>query len=97
MISKEDIEHLKDLARVEFGEAETEKIAHDMSGILSYIDKLKEADVSNVSEMTRSVDIKNAMRVDESLRADPGSTAESIIESFPEGENNYLRVKAILQ
>jgi len=43
MISKDDMEHLKGLARVEFDEKETESLAKDLNAILGYVDMLKGA------------------------------------------------------
>lgn len=111
MISKDDIEHLKGLARVEFGEKETEKLATDLGDILGYIDILKEADVLGVSESAYSTDLKNVFRKDEEaarlpageagdVEANKYDTAGELIKSFPEkagGEHGtYLKVKAIL-
>ncbi len=96
MISKEEIEHLKDLARAEFSEKETERLARDLEDILGYIDTLKEADISNISEMTHSVDIKNIFRKDEAKFSFGSSIAEELIEAFPEKEGDYLKVKSIL-
>ncbi|OGF62212.1 hypothetical protein A2926_00150 [Candidatus Giovannonibacteria bacterium RIFCSPLOWO2_01_FULL_44_40] len=93
-IHKEEIEHLKDLARVEFGEKETEKLAKDLGEILGYAEQLKEVDVSNVLEMTHSVDLKNVFRKDEERG---GLThASNLANAFPEKEKNYLKVKSIL-
>lgn len=96
MISKEEIEHLKDLARVEFGEKETEKLAKDLGEILGYIDELKEADVSGVPEMTRALEwVKNVMRQDQEPK-DASQPAPDLITAFPEKEKNYLKVQPIL-
>ena len=95
-ISREEIEHLKDLARVEFGERETEKLAKDLAEILSYVDELKEVDISNVHETTHALEgVKNIMRKDAEEKPNPELAAE-LINAFPEKENNYLKVKAIL-
>lgn len=103
-ISEKDIEHLKDLARVEFGENETKKLAKDLGEILGYIDALKEADVSGVSEMTRaSEEAKNVFRKDDvgaKEAPDKDAIAKELINSFPDkhdsGHGIYLKVKAIL-
>lgn len=103
-ISKADIEHLKDLARVEFNEKETEKLAQDLRDILRYVDALKEADVSGVSEMTRaSEEAKNIFRKDDigaKEAPDKYAIAKELINSFPDkqdaGHGIYLKVKAIL-
>lgn len=94
MISHKDIEHLKDLARVEFGEKETESLAHDLGAILDYAAMLQDADVSHVSEMTHASDTFNVMREDAHVAFDD---AEEIRKAFPESKNGYLKVKAIFQ
>ncbi|MDP2668737.1 MAG: Asp-tRNA(Asn)/Glu-tRNA(Gln) amidotransferase subunit GatC [bacterium] len=105
MISKEDIEHLKDLARIEFGEEETKKLTKDLGDILSYIDVLKEADVSGAGEATYAIDLKNIFRKDGERGRDSSviqaEIARGLIDAFPdksEGEHGaYLKVKSILQ
>ena len=92
MISHKDIEHLKDLARVEFGEKETEALAEDLSAILDYAAILQSVDVSNVSEMTHASATYNVMREDVCIQL---SEAEDIRKAFPENKNGYLKVKAI--
>ena len=105
MISKEEIEHLKDLARVEFGKAETEKLAKDLGDILGYVETLKEADIANVSETTHALEgVKNVMRSDasssEALAKEDYGLAKALIDAFPEkhdvGHGTYLKVKPIL-
>lgn len=100
MISKDEIEHLKDLARVEFGAKETEKLAKDLGEILGYVEWLKEVDVSNVPEMTHALEVvKNVMRRDGEPKTDP-QLARDLIDAFPEkadlGHGIYLKVKSIL-
>lgn len=105
MISEEEIEHLKDLARVEFGEKETEKLAKDLGEILGYVETLKEVDVSSVAEMTHALEsMKNVFRKDSAespLRGAAELNRQSeltsdLINAFPEKEKNYLKVKSIL-
>ena len=95
MISKDDIEHLKNLARVEFDEKETETLAKDLNSILGYMEILKEADISEVPEMTHAVEDKNVMRPDETKDA-LASSRDDVVGAFPESTNEYLKVKAIL-
>ena len=98
MISKEEIEHLKDLARVEFGEAETEKLAKDLGDILGYVEKLKDVDVSSVPEMTHaSGDVKNVFRKDGEVTHEGGVIVDAFPEKFDAGHGTYLKVKAILE
>ena len=102
MISKEEIEHLKDLARVEFGKAETEKLAKDLGEILGYVDELKEVDVTGVPEMTHAVEgMKNVFRKDDSGDSPRSGAPENyntpdLTGAFPEKEKKYLKVQSIL-
>lgn len=98
MISKGDIEHLKNLARVEFGERETEALTKDLGAILEYVDQLKEVDVSSVAEMTYAHTLTNIVRTDELKAKNPDfpESRNAIVEAFPESKNDYLKVKAIL-
>jgi len=105
MISKEEIEHLKDLARVEFGEAETKKLTKDLGDILSYIDELKKVDVSGAPEMTHALEgVKNVFRKDSAESSLRGAAefdkqselASDLINAFPDKKGDYLKVKSIL-
>ena len=96
MISKDDLEHLKRLARLELGDEETKTITRDLGAILGYIDTLKEANVEGVSEMTHALDVKNITRDDEVTSETTLGGRDEIIAAFPEKNNDYLKVKAIL-
>lgn len=91
-ISRADIDHLKHLARVEFGEQETEALSKDLGAILDYVDMLKDVDVTGVPETTHALDIKNVMRPD--IPKDECDSSP-IVEAFPEKKDSYCKVKAI--
>lgn len=97
MITKKDIEHLKKLARVEFGDAETEALTGDLERILGFVEQLKEADISNVSETTHAADLKNVFRKDENPLEFDEKLLQNLISAFPEKEKTYLKVKAVLK
>lgn len=98
MISHKDIEHLKDLARVEFDAEETDNLAKDLDSILNYVATLSEANIDNVPEMTRAFEMTNVVRKDEDVASSDkeySDEARAIIDSFPEKEESYLKVNAI--
>lgn len=96
-ITKKEIEHLKKLARVEFGEKETEDLAQDLERILGYVEMLKEVDISGVSEMTHAAELKNIFRKDENPKKFDKELMGELISSFPEKEKTYLKVKAVIK
>jgi len=64
MISREDVVHVARLARLELSETEIERMREQLNGILRYIDKLKELDVSGVEPMAHALPLHNVLRED---------------------------------
>jgi aspartyl-tRNA(Asn)/glutamyl-tRNA(Gln) amidotransferase subunit C len=52
-ISKEDVVRVAELAHLELSPAEVETYREQLDGIISYIDKLNELDVTNVAPMAQ--------------------------------------------
>lgn len=94
MLSKEETEHIAKLARLGLSESEVAKYQKDLSAILGYIDKLKEADVEGVKPFTHSIDVSNVLRKD----AKTERTAEELAKlrsQMPQTKDGYLKVKSI--
>ena len=96
-ISKKEIEHLKNLARVQFGEKETEELTESVGDILKFVEQLKEVDISNAPEMTHAADLKNVFRKDKNPKEFDEESAGKLIGVFPESEKTYLKVKAVIK
>ncbi len=94
MITPEDIKKLAELARIHLTEKEEKSLEKDLKSILSYVEKLKEVDVSGVHEMTHAVAAKNVFRGDEPGEEDDGTL---LTEQFPEEERGYLKVKGVFE
>ncbi|MBZ1345308.1 MAG: Asp-tRNA(Asn)/Glu-tRNA(Gln) amidotransferase subunit GatC [Candidatus Nealsonbacteria bacterium] len=98
MISKKEVQHIAKLARLGLTEKEIEKFQRELSSILDYIEKLKEADVSGVELTDYSFDIGNIMREDlpaKIFKENLGRQAKKLLELAPETKNGYLKVKSI--
>ena len=94
MISKEETQHIAQLARLGLGEQEIAKYQKDLSAILDYIDKLKEVDVEGVAPFTHSIDLTNVLRQDASIERNLAEI-EKLQTAFPQEKDGYLKVKAI--
>ena len=97
MISKEQIKHIAELARISLGPEEEKKIQKDLSSIFEYIEKLKEVDTKNVEPsfqfMSESFNQEGFL-----LRKDEARDCENskeLIDLAPENEKGYIKVKAI--
>jgi aspartyl-tRNA(Asn)/glutamyl-tRNA(Gln) amidotransferase subunit C len=94
MITKEQVQHIAKLARIELREEEISKYRTDLSQVLEYFDVLKEADTSNVFPMTHSVAQESVSREDKEKRERP----EVIVRMFalaPALKDGFLKVKAV--
>jgi aspartyl-tRNA(Asn)/glutamyl-tRNA(Gln) amidotransferase subunit C len=63
-VTKETIEHVANLARLNLTEQEKEKLTNEMENIISFVDKLNELDTSNITPMEHVKSIRNVFRED---------------------------------
>jgi aspartyl-tRNA(Asn)/glutamyl-tRNA(Gln) amidotransferase subunit C len=91
-ITKEETEKLAKLARLKFSEKEIEKMTLEMSGILNYVDQLKEVD-EKISSALIDPDGINLTRNDV---VDVTIQPEELLQSAPDREGNFYKVKSVL-
>ena len=96
MISKEEVEHIAKLARLELSEQEVEKMQKDLSSILDYFSVLKRAPRNNAENYAEKRGIvNNELRKDE-VAQKPASLANNLISAAPDKKEGYIKVKAVL-
>jgi len=95
MISREEVKHIADLARLGLEEKELEEYQKKISSILDYIEKLKEVDVSGVDPSSHVLDVKNAMREDIERENCSEETRKKLLSLAPETKEGYIKVKPI--
>lgn len=64
-ITREEVEHVAKLAKLNMSEEELVKMTGQLDTILSYVDKLDELDTAAVVPTTHAFSIYNAFREDE--------------------------------
>ena len=93
MISKDEVKHIAELARIGIDEKEIEKFSTDLSSILDWIEQLKEVDISGVEAMSHVTGLSNIARED---GARDFNNKDGIKKSFPEEKEGYDKVKSVL-
>jgi aspartyl-tRNA(Asn)/glutamyl-tRNA(Gln) amidotransferase subunit C len=92
-ITRDDVRHVADLARLEFSDEEEERMTEELSQILDYAEKLEELDTSGVPPMSHVLDITNVFRADEiASRID----RDEALEPAPKAEQGYFRVPKVV-
>lgn len=97
-ISREDVLYVAELAHLELNESEVETFRGQLDAILTYIDKLKEIDVSAVEPMAQV--LQSGASPEAALRDDvvrKSEVADAILEQAPEAKKPYFRVPKVIQ
>ncbi len=93
-ITKQEVEHVAKLARLEFSEQEKEKLTQQLSNILTYVEKLNELDTKGVQPTSHVLDIKNVMRDDVAV---PGLAQDRALANAPEKAAGHYKVPLIIE
>lgn len=88
-ISKETIEYVGILAKLELTEEEKEQAGRDMERMLDYIDKLNELDTEGVEPMSHVFAVSNVFREDE---VENGDDREQILANAPKVKDGAFQV-----
>ncbi len=98
MLSKEQVKHIAELARLGLAEEEVAKFQKNLDSILEFVEILKKVNVSGVEPMAQAVETENIWREDE---ADANSCGQQFREQFlknlPESEQGFIKVPPILE
>jgi len=93
-ISKEQVEHVARLARLEVSEDEKAMFARQLSGILTYMDQLKELETKGVEPPATVLPTDNVFR-DDDVR--PSLPQEKALANAPDQADGFFRVPKILE
>jgi aspartyl-tRNA(Asn)/glutamyl-tRNA(Gln) amidotransferase subunit C len=91
-----DINHIAKLARVGLKKEELKKLEGELSAILSFVEKLKKADVKNIKPMAGGTDLSNIMREDEIGEKNPVQR-KKILDNAPKRKDDYVEVMAVFE
>jgi aspartyl-tRNA(Asn)/glutamyl-tRNA(Gln) amidotransferase subunit C len=93
-ITKEQVEHVARLARLEVSEDEKAMFARQLSGILTYMDQLKELDTKGIEPTATVLPTDNVFR-DDNVR--PSLPQEKALANAPDQADGFFRVPKILE
>ena len=93
-ITRQEVEHVANLARLRFKEVEMERFTHQLNVILAYIDKLNELDTSGVEPTYHVLDLVNVFREDE---IQPSLPKEIALANAPERADGFFKVPRIVE
>ena len=93
-ISREDVQHVARLARLELSADDLVRMQAELSNILAYIDKLRSVDTAGVAPTSHAVPLTNVMREDEPC---PSLPLADMLANAPEAAGDFFRVPRIVE
>ncbi|MEG3638434.1 Asp-tRNA(Asn)/Glu-tRNA(Gln) amidotransferase subunit GatC [Magnetococcus sp. PR-3] len=93
-VTKETVQHVANLARLEFNEEETERFTEQISRITDLMDELGKLPTEGVLPMSHAVDMAIPQREDVVTN---GDTREAMLANAPEAENGHFRVPKVIE
>jgi aspartyl-tRNA(Asn)/glutamyl-tRNA(Gln) amidotransferase subunit C len=93
-LDKATVARIAKLARIEVGDAEQERLAAELSGILDWVEQLDEVDTADVAPMTSVVEMRLKARDDE---VSDGERQDDILKNAPKSVHGFFVVPKVVE
>jgi aspartyl-tRNA(Asn)/glutamyl-tRNA(Gln) amidotransferase subunit C len=93
-LDKATVARIATLARIRVPESELEPLAAELSGILNWVEQLKEIDTSDVPPMTSVAEMTLPMRDD---KVTDGGNRDGVLRNAPRAEKGFFAVPKVVE
>ncbi|MEK7653093.1 MAG: Asp-tRNA(Asn)/Glu-tRNA(Gln) amidotransferase subunit GatC [Patescibacteria group bacterium] len=93
-LSKQEVEHIAKLARLELTEEERETYREQLSAILDYMEKLQTVDTKDVASTSQVTWLTNVMREDNIAES---GIAEELVAGAPEHDDGFIKIPKVFE
>jgi len=93
-LSREEVEHIADLAKLALSDEEIARYQEQLSAILEHFDQLQELETEEIPPTATVLPLRSVMRDDE---ARPPLERERVLENAPDAEDGCFWVPAVLE
>ncbi len=93
-LSREEVRHIALLARLGLTETEVDMLREQLSNILENFEVLQQLDTSGIPPTAQSITLRNVVSDDEVA---PSLTPGQVLANAPREEENFFRVRAVLE
>jgi aspartyl-tRNA(Asn)/glutamyl-tRNA(Gln) amidotransferase subunit C len=93
-IAKKDVEYVARLARLRIPENQIKRFTSQLADIISYVDKLKEVDITDIPPTSHPLPLKNVFREDtvkQSLKA------PEALSNAPQKKDGSFKVPCVIE
>ena len=93
-LDKATVRRIAHLARIDVPDTDLEPLAHELSGIMNWIEQLKEVNTDAVAPMTGGTDMTMAWRKD---AVTDGAQAEKVLANAPDKHDTFFAVPKVVE
>jgi aspartyl-tRNA(Asn)/glutamyl-tRNA(Gln) amidotransferase subunit C len=93
IISRDDVQRVAQLARLNLTEDEADSMTRELEVILDYVARLDELDLSNVEPTFHAHGLSQPLRED---RIQPGLTVEESLQNAPDSDGSHFVVPKVV-
>lgn len=93
-VSKEELLHIANLARLELNENEVNEYLDNLQDILNFAEKINNAPTEGLGETIGAIDNYNVFRKDEIINFED---KEALLQNAPEKERNMFKIPKVIQ
>ncbi|MBI2454425.1 MAG: Asp-tRNA(Asn)/Glu-tRNA(Gln) amidotransferase subunit GatC [Parcubacteria group bacterium] len=97
MISKDEVKHIAELARIKLTESQIEKYQKELSGILDFVGKLSEVKTENIQPIRQITGLESVFRKDKDRDLLDQKSGRDLIKQAPEHKEGYVMVPEVLK
>jgi aspartyl-tRNA(Asn)/glutamyl-tRNA(Gln) amidotransferase subunit C len=92
-VSKEEVNYIADLARLQLDDEEANNLVHDMNRILEFVETLNEVDTDDVAPLEHVIELETQFRDDE---VGDQLSHDDALKNAPDADSDYIRVPRVL-
>jgi aspartyl-tRNA(Asn)/glutamyl-tRNA(Gln) amidotransferase subunit C len=93
-LTREEVEHIAELARLKLSQEEIHRYAEQLSAILDYAARLQALDTADIPPTSSVLPERTVLRPDE---ARPGLSLEDLLRNAPQVQGRQFRVPSVLE
>ncbi|MEK6570910.1 MAG: Asp-tRNA(Asn)/Glu-tRNA(Gln) amidotransferase subunit GatC [Bacteroidota bacterium] len=93
-VTLKDVEHVANLARLEFSDEEKKTLMNQLNRILEYMEKLNELDTSKVEPLSHVIPLTNVFRED---KVKPSLSASDVLKNAPAKTDKFFKVPKVIE
>ena len=92
-VTIKDVDHIADLARLEFTEEEKGRLTAQLNSILAYMEHLNTLDTSAIDPLSHVIELSNVFRED---GVKPGLATEDALKNAPSKTEKFFKVPKVI-